>query len=253
MNADRRQMSGGPTGVPMVVAVVVAMLAASCGDDETSSDRFRAVALMQNGLALAESGRLDSALATFERVVEIDSTISEAHYRVGMLSEYRGLPADAEKAYRRALRHDSTSDAAHLNLGQLLGQSARYDEALDHFRAALRHSSDRKVIALSHYCMGMTYGITGDAIQGAEAYGRATATDSAFARAYVGEGQELLRQGRAADAVPVLLKALELDSMLVDAHGYLGNAYRALGRMEEAEAAEARRQVLRQMRLDGRR
>ena len=230
----------------------VVLVTAGCAREITPEDRARAAELVALGFHVANVGSIDSARVIIEMALELDSTSAEGHYRLGVILEYMNLPAEATASYRRAARHDSTLAVAHLNLGQLLGRSERYDEALVHFNAALRHSTSDQVNALTCYCLGMTYGILGDAVRGAEAYDRAVRIDTAFARAYVGRGQELLRQGKPEEALPSLERALALDSTLTDAYGHLATAYRLLGRLDEAEAADARRQATRRAHLDRR-
>jgi Tfp pilus assembly protein PilF len=245
---DRASRRALPTVVALLIAVAV--LSSCASDEKPVLLESRIASLMDHGVALAQQAQIDSARLLFERVLGIDSTSPAAHYRLGMLYEFEGRPTEAEESYRRALRHDSTSDAAHLNLGQLLGKTGRYEDAMVHFDAALRHSSDSSLTGLAHYCLGMAHGIMGDTEASAESYRRATTVDSTFARAFVGRGQELLRQGNAAEALPALLRALELDPTLADAYGHLGTAYRMLGRLEEAEAVEATRQAVRRARIE---
>jgi|GEM_PF-2505696 len=216
---------------------------AGCGKKEiTEEDRLRSTAMLMHGVYLAEKGNLDSARIVLEKAVELDSTNAEAHYRLGMVYQHTMRPLQAEESYRRAIAHDSLLTAAHFNLGQLYGQTERYEQAHRHFATVIRVDTSAQLRSLTYYCIGMTYGIQGDAVRAAEAYAKATEIDSLFARAYVGEGQELVRQGRYEEAIPVLRRALAIDSSLTMAYNLRATSYRMLDRMDEAVAAEEARQ-----------
>lgn len=230
-------------------ALLAALASVGCSNDEiTPRDHANALLLVASGVRLAEAGDLDSAAAKFIRAGELDSTNADAHYRLAMVREYEADYASAVTGYERALRQDSTHAAAHLNVGQLYGRQGSYDDAFGHFKAALRHAQEQEVRAVSHYCMGMTWGIRGDAAQAAEAYDRAIQLDSAFARAHVAKAQELLRLERPDEALPALLRAIEIDHGLSVAHSNLASCYRALERFDEASAAEDTAAALRERR-----
>lgn len=222
-----------------VLALLFLSVLLGCGGDGISpEDRERATELVEYGVYLAEEGYLDSAANVLEEAIRYDSTNVEALYRLGMVYEYTLQSDQAEVAYRRALRQDTSLAVVHFNLGQLCGRTERYDEALRHFEAVLASDTTKQLLALTHYCVGLTQGVRGNFGEAAAAYGNARKIDTLFARAYLGEGQELLRLERYEEAVSALGRALRLDSTLSDAHSHLATAYRRLNRMDDALAAE---------------
>jgi len=229
-------------------AICLMLAMAGCQKKITDEDRRESRALVWNAIQVAEAGHIDSARVVLERAVALDTTNAEAHYRLAMIHEYLMNQPDAEREYCSALNHDSTFAEVHLNLGQILGKTGRYDSALEHFNAALRHSLDDQVRALTYYCVGVTHGVQGEAEEAVVAYRHATETDPSFARAYLGMGQELLRLDQPERALEALTRAAVLDTELYEAHGQLANAYRMLGRLDEAEAEESMAREMRSKR-----
>jgi tetratricopeptide (TPR) repeat protein len=222
----------------VVCAGVVVWTVSGCGNEVTPEDRLKSKGLISVAISAAQRGDLDSAATILTSALRFDSTNAEAYYRLGMLHEYLGDPESAVAQYGSALRHDSTHAAAALNLGQLHGRKGEYDEALARFAQALRHSRDDDLSALAHYCVGLTWGIRGDAVRAADAYEDATQADTTFARAFSSLGQELIRQDKPADALPALMRAIYLDSTLPEPYANLAAVYRTLGRFDEAVVAE---------------
>ena len=235
---DRKKLLSCLLGGTMLVCAVVVL--PGCGRKITEEERAQAFAYVQQGVAAAESGQLDVATDLFKRAIVLDSTNAEAHYRLAMMLQYAPTPdlQEAEAEYRRAIAHDSSQVAAMFNLGQLCAQTSRYDEALSLFEKVLERDTTAQIRSLTHFCIGMTYGIRGDADRAARAYAEAVHADSSYARAYVGWGKELARTQRYEEAARLLEKALTLDSSLIEAHSHLATCYRGMNRMDAAAAQD---------------
>jgi tetratricopeptide (TPR) repeat protein len=156
-----------------------------------SEDRLRAavqelnqapVAYLQRGLEMAQGGNLSGAIQEYQRAVELDPSLVQAHIDLIQLfaragksdqaeEEYRtavrldpnraecyynygvlmfGLKklAEAEQAYRRAVELNPEYAEAHNNLGYLLEHQGRTDDAIAEYEAALKSRPDYR---LPHY------------------------------------------------------------------------------------------------------
>jgi tetratricopeptide (TPR) repeat protein len=123
------------------------------------------------GLALAQTGDHDGALAAHRRATELEPTLAEAHGRVADILMRKGRRGEATAAYERAfeaapgttygrlcgakaaaaqdrpreaeerlqqlLAHDASSSEAHLVLGNLQSESGRFDEATASFERSI--------------------------------------------------------------------------------------------------------------------
>src|SRR6185295_11571360 len=79
-----------------------------------------AEALVQEGNALADRGRLDEAVDRYERALAIDPRNALAHYNLALAREAAGDDAGAERHYAAAISAAPTFANAHNNLAVLL-------------------------------------------------------------------------------------------------------------------------------------
>ncbi len=156
-----------------------------------TSDNF--LARNNLGVAVAEEGRIEEAIAHYREAIRIKPNYLDAHYNLGVNLMKQGRYEEAMDHYREALRiapHDAEIHnqvgillvregkhhealghftealrlkpgfaAARYNLGLALAEQGEYREALPHFAEALRLSPD---FPEAHFSLAMTYWILGD-------------------------------------------------------------------------------------------
>ena len=127
----------------------------------------------------------------------------------------------------------TTPEAAN-NLGLALHALGRFAEAVAQFRAALEIRAD---FALAHNNLGTSLRELGQFGEALQAYRSAVALDPNLALARSNLGQMLVDQGQAEEGLPHCAEAVKLQPNVAAAHNNLGNAYRALERWSEAQAA----------------
>jgi superkiller protein 3 len=96
------------------------------------------------GLALKKQGRLDEAVAAYERAIGLMPSHHEARNNLAVALEAMGRTREAEGAYLRALRDRPGAPATHLNYALLLETEGRNEEALAHYYAFLGLSQNSK-------------------------------------------------------------------------------------------------------------
>jgi tetratricopeptide (TPR) repeat protein len=79
----------------------------------------------------------DEARTAYQRALELDPNLSDAHVNLGRLLHEDDAPAAAEKHYRRALEIDPENETAAFNLGVALDDLGRLREAIVAYRRAL--------------------------------------------------------------------------------------------------------------------
>jgi tetratricopeptide (TPR) repeat protein len=90
------------------------------------------------GGALAKLGRLDEALVQLRKALESDAGYAPAHYQLGLVLGRRGDAQGAIGEWRSTLRLDPKYAEAHASLGDALHAEGRTAEALAHWRDAIQ-------------------------------------------------------------------------------------------------------------------
>jgi len=90
------------------------------------------------GADLLKQGRLDEAIAEFERAVQADPDYAAAYFNLAYAYERRDRSDDAIAQYKKALQLDPKNVLGQNNLGVLYDKKGLYDEAIATFEQALR-------------------------------------------------------------------------------------------------------------------
>ena len=111
--------------------------------------------LFAHGIALEEDpNRQGEAIATYERVLELDPDHAAAHINLGTLCYNRHEYGKAEQHYRRAIEVDSRYALAYFDLGNVLDETGRVHEAIQTYQSAL---SLAPTYADAHYNLALAY------------------------------------------------------------------------------------------------
>ena len=149
--------------------------------------------------SLARKGRVEEAIAHFNKTFELNPGHDDAHYNLANALRQLGRADEAIVQYEKALEINPRNALAHYNLAAMLGQKGRVDEALAHYE---------KAVEINPRDVEAQYNLA----------------------------NSLLRHGRLEEAIVHYNKALELNPNHAAAHNNLGNTLRKMGRMDEANA-----------------
>ncbi|MGH7730585.1 MAG: tetratricopeptide repeat protein [Candidatus Eiseniibacteriota bacterium] len=89
-----------------------------------------------------EASSPERARAAYERALELDPGVAEAHVNLGRHLHMAGELGRAEPHYRDAVRLDPDDPTPHFNLGVLLEELGRKDEAVHAYRQAVLRDPD---------------------------------------------------------------------------------------------------------------
>jgi tetratricopeptide (TPR) repeat protein len=107
------------------------------------------------GIALEEDPNNQlQAIATYQRVLELDPEHAAANINLGTLHYNRQDYALAEKHYRRAIEIDPRYALAYFDLGNVLDETGRVAEAIQTYNAALQLAP---TYADAHYNLALAY------------------------------------------------------------------------------------------------
>lgn len=111
--------------------------------------------LFARGISLEEDPNSQTqAIATYERVLELDPDHAAAHINLGTLYYNRQDCGGAEEHYRRAIEIDPRYALAYFDLGNVLDETGRVAEAIQTYHAALQLAP---TYADAHYNLALAY------------------------------------------------------------------------------------------------
>ena len=99
--------------------------------------------LNQAGIRLAQQGRLEEALLSFRRALQIQPGLAQSHNNLGIALQDQGRLEEAVASYQRALALKPDYAVAYNNLGTALKEQRKLDEAAACFRACLATEARR--------------------------------------------------------------------------------------------------------------
>jgi superkiller protein 3 len=106
------------------------------------------------GDAFYQQGRMDEAIAQYQRALEIKPDNEKAHYNLGNVSRDLGRMNEAISRYQKALAINPNYVEAINNLGVVFARQGRMEEAIAHFQKALIIKPDDANI---HYNLGNAF------------------------------------------------------------------------------------------------
>jgi tetratricopeptide (TPR) repeat protein len=111
--------------------------------------------LFARGMALEEDPRQQGqAIATYQRVLQLDPEHAAAHINLGTLHYNRQEYALAEEHYRHAIEIDPRYALAYFDLGNVLDETGRVTEAIAAYQSALQLAP---TYADAHYNLALAY------------------------------------------------------------------------------------------------
>jgi Tfp pilus assembly protein PilF len=185
------------------------------------------------GTALLQEGRMDEAIAHFQKAVEISPNYADAHINLGVVLTQKGQVNEAITHYQKALQERPNFAIAHNNLGNILLQNGQLDEAITHYQKALAIQPD---YAEAYYNLGNALSHKGQVDEAIAHYQKAVAIKPDYVMAHNNLGNILLKNGQVEEAITHYQKALAIQPDYAEAHNNLGNALSQKGQLDEAIA-----------------
>ena len=185
------------------------------------------------GDELRRQGRIDEAVTSFRRALELDANWYDAHNGLGLALLRQNRPTDALRHFELAATLDPHRGAAFAGRGAALAQLDRLDEAFSAFQQSLERDP---YIADTHANMGAILARRGDLAAAVQRYEEALRLQPESARTRHNLAVALVRMGRLEPAVEQFRQAIRLEPTYIPARGGLGQTLLMLGRADEAVA-----------------
>jgi tetratricopeptide (TPR) repeat protein/2-polyprenyl-3-methyl-5-hydroxy-6-metoxy-1,4-benzoquinol methylase len=195
--------------------------------------RNLAVALIDEGNALQEQGRIAEAMARYDAAVQYDPRCARAHLNRGNILLAGTNIDEARSAYQIAITCDPLYAAAHFNLGNLNYRTGDFEQALYNYQAAIGIKPDfvNALVAMANALDSL-----GRSTEAVETYERALAFNPDYAEVHFNLGLLAMTHGRYEQAANSLRRATEIKPDVAQFHLTLGAV---LGSLEQLDAAEA--------------
>lgn len=189
-------------------------------------------ALIDEGNALEEQGRIAEAMARYDAAVKADPQCARAHLNRGNILLGGAQIDEARAAYQLALTCDPHYAAAHFNLGNLNCGAGEYERAVRDYQAAIALKPD---FANAFVALGNVLDILGRRSEARENYERALALNPGDAGVHFNLGVFARTEGRLEQAADSLHKAIQIRPDYAAAHYQLGRVLTTLGQLAAAE------------------
>lgn len=183
------------------------------------------------GLCYMDTRRYDDARRSFAAEYGFPADSPSAYLLAARLMLRREYLPVAEQFTRKAISLSSTLPLAHLLLGEIDLAESKLPEAIAEFQA------ERALNPLYpglYDRMGDAYVRSGDYANAQQSLDRAVILEPTSTGPFILLGKTLLKQKNPAMAIMYLNRALKMDPSNYMTHALLGQAYRAVGRTEDA-------------------
>ena len=193
-----------------------------------------AQALVDQGIALHQAGRLEEARDCYQRTLQTDPNHFDALHMLGVICLQDGQAEQGADWMRRAIAVNPDVAAVHSNLGLALTTLGRFEEAVARCEraVALQPSDVEALTNLGNALLAL------DRPQPALAsYERALGLNPGYAAGHYNRANALRELGRLEDALASYGRAIGLQPDFLEAHVNRGGVLERLQRPEEALAS----------------
>jgi tetratricopeptide (TPR) repeat protein len=196
---------------------------------DCTSDNYAALDSM--GDVLVKQGKLDLAIAYFQKALEIRPGYIEADNDLGTALFAQGKLDEAIALLQKALAIQPGYAEAHYNLGNVLVRQGKLDEAIAHYRKAVQLNPD---YAAAQNNLGQALLLKGDSAGGMACLEKAAALFPDPPGRWFNLGNEFLQQGKFQQAIMFFRQATRINPRFADAWAGLGTACSKSGQSSEA-------------------
>jgi Flp pilus assembly protein TadD len=183
------------------------------------------------GMALAQVGRMDDALAHFRQALAFDPGRPLSHYNIGFTLAHQGRPREAIGYLRESLRLRPEDADAHFVLGVALAATGERADAVRHFEESL---ALRPQDAQVHRELANALVAEGDLGGASRHLEESLRLDPSDFRTHSKYGNLLSTVGRHAEAIAQYRESLRLYPADARTRNNLATALLAMGRVPEA-------------------
>ncbi|MCI0417150.1 tetratricopeptide repeat protein [bacterium] len=179
-----------------------------------ASEESPAVKEAKAGLAALNGGKLDEAIAAFEKALQLDSTLVVAHYNLGAAYERKDNLEKARQHFQEAVKLKPDFGEGYLAIGNSYLAERKFDSpAIDALTKATELLPQNYN---AFYNLGVCYSNSGKYVEAESAYRKAVEINPKEPVAHYQLAMALLGQSKSAEAKSEFQKYLELNPNAAD-------------------------------------
>jgi len=186
---------------------------------------------LNSGRALMQQGKYQEAVPKLQTAIRHRPTFAQAYCSLGLAHYEQGHLDDAEVAYQKAIALIPDYAEAHNNLGNLLFDQGKVEEAFHSFNAAIRSQPD---LIEAYINLADSLNFMGRLNDSEAVLRKALLVREDYCGTYVSLGNILQSQKKSNEASHFFAKALEIEANNPDALSGQGLTLRDQGRIAEA-------------------
>ena len=186
------------------------------------------------GSALQGQGKLQEAVASFDRAIQLKPDFAQAYCNRGNALIGLGRLDEAIQNYDKAIQLKPDLAEAYCSRGNALIGLGRLDEAIQNYDKAIQLKPD---FAEAYSNRGAVLKDLGRLDEAVASCDKAIQLKPDLAEAYCSRGNALIGLGRLDEAIQNYDKAIQLKPDLAEAYCSRGNVLKDLGRLDEAVAS----------------
>ena len=183
--------------------------------DENASDAANAL-----GSLYAQQGDYHQAIAAYHHALQ-NSDKPDIHFNLGLAFSALGLADSAIAAHERVVKFDPKNSEAHNALGTVYATQSQIDKALKAYRQALEYDPQN---ADAYLNIGLVYAAKKDFTNAIQNYQNAIQYRPNFASAYNNLASAYAEQGQYNKAIPYFEQAVKIDPQYQLARNNLAHA-----------------------------
>lgn len=207
------------------------------------ANRVTALAYVIKGQDLEQEKKVDEAIASYRRAIQLNPKLTYAYSELGDALEDQDKWDEAIAVYREGVRVNPKEAELYDELGRTLYHQNKLDDAIAAYQKAIQLNPN---FAKAHDHLGNALYIQRKFDEAIAAYRQAIQLnpDPTWAAFYFDNlGNALYAQGKSEEAIAAYRQAIQLDPNYSSAYFYLGCALGDRGKLDESIAAF--RQVIR--------
>ncbi len=200
-------------------------------DDATETDK--ASAYYNSGKAKAKQGKMDEAIADYDKAIELDPKDASVYYNRGVANSKQGKYEEAIADYDKAIELDPKDASVYYNRGYAKDELKKYEEVIADYDKAIELDPNKVEAYINRGNTNYRQGKYEEAIAD---YDKAIELDPKDASVYYNRGYAKDELKKYEEAIADYDKAIELDPNKVEAYINRGNTNYRQGKYEEAIA-----------------
>ncbi|GET40205.1 DUF5672 family protein [Microseira wollei] len=196
-----------------------------------------ATELYNRGLAVKKQGKLDDAIACYQKAIQLQPNYAPPYNSLGIVYREKGQLDRAIESYQKAIECQENYVQAYNNLGNALRDEGKLDDAIASYQQALKLDPD---YINAHFNLGNALQQQGKFAQAIECFQQVIQRQPNYVDAYSSLGHAYKAQENLEAAINCYQKAIQLQPDSATAHSNLGIALQAQGNLPEASQSYQR-------------